>query len=497
MTLSSTVFDHTLRFLGLSRVKASFVVIGAMDGISFDEFHCHVRNYHWSGLLVEPMPEQFHRLLSNYNAIGCSPDNRYENSAIAEHDGTIQMLTIQQEAVDSGKVHECFGGMSAIYPPRNGLASEGDAETVRRYGELIEVPCLTLPTLLKRHGVETFDILCIDAEGWDFRILRQLDFSRFRPKLIRIEYINLSGTEKAEVTALLDQNRYHHCLDGINLDAVAAEFWESIGTQELPVLPPRNTSPVPQNLTLVTSLLPLILDQDCEPSSIYRRTHALLQSLNPAQPLILYVPPGPAELAARERTEFTFLIRRRPEEFAAQEHHGLILEALMKSERPLGELKQDAMARWLSLSAPFLLNDASFYNPFSTDHFLWIDIDALPIVANGFDEKLPQWALVVEQIVRDSRVWLPVGAAPDRETLEPATRLWLDASLESLLFSVTGRALGGAKSAINAFNGAYYSCLDRLLRAGELCSLSDVLTLLAHSHRELCNPQRAVRLGLE
>jgi FkbM family methyltransferase len=491
MKINSSLFDHTLRYLGISGVQASFVVIGAMDGVSFDEFHSHVRNYRWSGLLVEPIPEQFRRLISNYAAIGCSPDNRYENSAIAEHDGVIQMLTIRQEAVDSGKVHECFGGMSAIYPPRNGLASESDAETVRRYGELIEVPCVTLQTLLERYRVETFDILCIDAEGWDFKILRQLDFPRWRPKLIRIEYINLSDDEKSAVTGLLDRHQYYYGNDGINLDAVAVELWDGISNQHLPVRAKPSAKPAPQNLTLVSSLLPLILDDDSDSPSIYQRAHALLQSLNPAQRLILYVPPGPAELAARERnTEVTFLVRRRLEDLAAQEHYGLIHEALSKSGRLREDLKHDAMSHWLSLSAPFLLNDASLYNPFGTGHFLWVDLDVLPILAKGFDEKLPEWSRALEQIASDSRLWLPAGATPDRGAFEQATRLWLDTPQESLLFSVIDKVLGGSKPAINAFNGVYYACLDRLLRRGELCSTSEVLTLVAHSHRHLCNLQR-------
>jgi FkbM family methyltransferase len=493
MMMNSNLFDHTLHHLGSSDVQASFVVIGAMDGVSFDEFHSHVRNYQWSGLLVEPIPEQFRRLVSNYTAIGCSPGNRYENSAIAEHDGTIQMLTIHQEAVDSGKVHECYGGMSAIYPPRNGLASEGDAETVRRYGEIIEVPCITLQTLLERHRVEAFDVLCIDAEGWDFKILRQLDFSRWRPKLIRIEYINLSHDEKAAVAELLDQHQYCSCADGINLDAVAVEIWDRIGRLPLPIRAHPSTTPAPENLTLVTSLLPLMLDRDKDSPSTYRSALALLQALNPAQRLVLYVPHGPAELAARERSPaFTFLIRRRLQDFTAQGHHGLIHDALVESGHPRGDPRHEATRRWLSLSAPFLLNDASLYNPFGTEHFLWVDMDVLPVLAKGFDEKLPEWISALEQIATDSRLWLPTGAAPDREALEHAIRLWLDAPLESLAFSVTGKALGGAISAINAFNGVYYACLDRLLRGGELRSTSEVLTLVAHSHRHLCNLQSSL-----
>ncbi len=497
MSNSSNLFDHTLHYFGLSGIKINFVVIGAMDGISFDEFHGHVRNYRWSGLLVEPIPQQFGRLVANYTAIGCSPDNRYENSAIAEHDGTIQMLTINSDAVDSGKVHECFGGMSAIYPPRNGLASAGDAETVRRYGELITVPCITLQTLLERHRVEAFDIFCIDAEGWDFKILRQLDFTRWRPQLIRIEYINLADDEKSAVTELLDSHRYQYCLDGINLDAVDVDVWDRISNQNLPIRPRTSTRPVPENLTVVTSLLPLSACHDSYAPILYQRALECLRALNPGQRLIVYTPPGAAELATQERqADRTFVIRRKLEDFAAQEHHGLIHQALTQAAQPGGNIDDDAMRSWLALSTPFLLHDASIFDPFGTEYFLWVDIDALGALAKGLDEKLPAWNRVLEQIFSDARLWLPEGGAPDRDEFEPAVRLWLEASFESLLFSVIGKTLGGAKPAIKAINGVYYSCLDRLLRGGELCSTSEVLTLVAHSHRHLCNLQRARDLGL-
>jgi hypothetical protein len=149
------------------------------------------------------------------------------------------------------------------------------------------------------------------------------------------------------------------------------------------------------------------------------------------------------------------------------------------------------MQLWLSLSAIFLLNDARLFNPFQTDYLLWVDaavLSALP--ADGL-----QYA--VQQISRDARLWLPCGVAPEREGLAQATRLWLDSPLESILFSVRGDFIGGHRSAIHAFNGAYYSCLEHLLGSGETCSRSEYLTLLAHSHRPLCNLQHCRRLSLQ
>ena len=151
----------------------------------------------------------------------------------------------------------------------------------------------------------------------------------------------------------------------------------------------------------------------------------------------------------------------------------------------------DAMPLWLSLSSIFLLNDAALFNPFQTDYLLWVDAAALlALPAGGL-----QYA--VQQLTSDARLWLPCGAAPEREGLEHATRLWLDSPLEAILFSVRGDVVGGQRSAIHAFNAAYYSCLDRLFANGLTCSRSEYLTLLAHSHRPLCNLQNGRRLPLQ
>jgi FkbM family methyltransferase len=497
MKINTNPFNQSLHYLGLSEAKVNFVVIGAMDGISFDDFHSFVRSYRWSGLLVEPIPEQFRRLVSNYTTVGCSPDNRYENSAVAEHNGTTQMLTINQEAVDDGKVHACFGGMSAIYPPRNGLASDLDAETVRQFGQLIEVPCMTLQTLLAKHQILAFDIFCIDAEGWDLKILRQLDFSVWRPKLIRIEYINLSDEEKLEVVNLFDAHDYNYSIEGMNIDAVDIEFWDRVNKEQIPISRKSILKPYHHNLTVVSSLMHLVLEHNSDAHSTYQMAHSQLQSLNEGQRLIVFTPPGPAELAARERSSAsTLVIRRSLEDFSSQEHYALIYKAHVKLSGPVENLETDAMRSWLSLSAPFLLHDASIFNPFGTENFLWVDSSAVPAMAKGLNENLPAWNRVIEQIVHDTRIWQPAGAAPNRQALEHATQLWLESPLESLLFSVTGQALGGAIPAIHVFNGIYYACLDRLLQKGELCSLSEVLTLVAHSHRYLLNIQRGTGLGI-
>jgi FkbM family methyltransferase len=46
------------------------------------------------------------------------------------------------------------------------------------------VPCDTLRNILAVHDVMRVDLLHIDTEGYDYRVLRQFDFDRFRPRVV-------------------------------------------------------------------------------------------------------------------------------------------------------------------------------------------------------------------------------------------------------------------------------------------------------------------------
>lgn len=223
----SKYYDKTLHYIGRSGIKPSIVVIGAMDGHSFDDMTGYLTMYRWSGLFVEPIPYQFNALKRFHNSLNYMHQCKYENCAISEYNGDIEMLTIDIKAIEDGLIHPCFGGMSAVYPPRNGLSSQGDAATVAAYGKRIKVPCKTLQTVLTKHGANHIDIIRVDAEGWDWKILKQLDLSIYRPKLIRSEYINLQPEEKEEIVAFFSDNGYVHTY-GQDIDFVDKYFWKSI-----------------------------------------------------------------------------------------------------------------------------------------------------------------------------------------------------------------------------------------------------------------------------
>jgi len=56
------------------------------------------------------------------------------------------------------------------------------------------VQCETLSALLNKHNLSSPDLLVIDAEGYDFEILKTIDFAHTKPKYINYEHALLSNT---------------------------------------------------------------------------------------------------------------------------------------------------------------------------------------------------------------------------------------------------------------------------------------------------------------
>jgi len=184
-------FERALAELS-ERTEHFFVIqIGACDGLMADPIHAWIMKPNWHGILVEPQKVEFDRLNATYR------EQRHrlilENVAIAGHDGTCQLYRVRDEA----RTADWERGLASLLPQPD--TARFSAETV---------PCISFDTLLDRHGVSRLDLLQIDVEGYDFEILKLLDFRRLRPALIRYEHRHLKPREKASCRAYLARRGY-------------------------------------------------------------------------------------------------------------------------------------------------------------------------------------------------------------------------------------------------------------------------------------------------
>ncbi|MCR4274874.1 MAG: FkbM family methyltransferase [Candidatus Campbellbacteria bacterium] len=189
----------------LSEITPSFffIQIGAKGGGWPDPIRRYVLKYNWQGIFVEPIPYWFKKLKKTYtNALNVS----FENVAIAEENTKRVFYHVRE----SNWYLRLIGGSLSSFSKENILKHVRWWRPPGLRSNIIEstLNCLSFNTLLQKYGVQKIDLLVIDTEGYDFKILAQVPFNRIRPSMIYYEHKHLSAEEKTAGEILLKSNGY-------------------------------------------------------------------------------------------------------------------------------------------------------------------------------------------------------------------------------------------------------------------------------------------------
>ncbi len=183
----------------------TFVQIGSNDGVIHDPIHRIVRTYSWSGVLVEPLPDLFAKLVANYEGV---PNLAFENVAIGATDGTMTMYQVDARDGDPYWV-----GMIASFDRDVILSQRHMLRDVDDRIRETQVESVTLPSLVARHGLDSIDLLHVDAEGYDHAVLAQIDFgASWAPRFIIFEKEHFDSDTLVETRSMLRGAGYR-CVD--------------------------------------------------------------------------------------------------------------------------------------------------------------------------------------------------------------------------------------------------------------------------------------------
>ena len=209
----STFFNRTL--INYSEDASDFFVlqVGANDGYDNDPIHDFIKIYNWSGLLLEPQSYVFENFLKK--TYKNHENLTLLNGAVAQDSGRLSLFKI------SFSNSRWATGLTSFNPLgiERLIASGYIQERARRenislpkekkeYIEKIEIAAYSFEELILTHNIEKIDLLQIDAEGFDYELLKMFPFESLKPKFINFEYTHLKDSDFNACKAMLESYNY-------------------------------------------------------------------------------------------------------------------------------------------------------------------------------------------------------------------------------------------------------------------------------------------------
>ena len=184
-----------------------FICIGAHTGYWINDF---IKKHSKKKiLLVEPVKYNILELKKRFEFV----DNIYiENCAISDRNKKINFYYIKEESIAKLKKHWASGIGSFSrdhilnhYTKRFKVQDE-DIETK-------EVECLSFMNLVNKYSVKSIDLLLVDIEGEEFKVLSSIEYNQIFIKEIIFEKKHLGGSfQKSEkfdnLKEILNKNGY-------------------------------------------------------------------------------------------------------------------------------------------------------------------------------------------------------------------------------------------------------------------------------------------------
>lgn len=200
--------SNCLRQIPETPIPLKFVSVGTNDGFSNDPFVSWVLKSNCEAAFIEPVPDVFERLKANYlETVGNLSRLTFHQIAISDTSGITKFYAVSPQA------KEVLG--ETIPPWFNQLGSFDRSHISKHLDGVLEpfiysldIQTFSLNDFLIKNSFQNLDVLHIDAEGHDYKVLKTLDFSRFCPFIILIEHKHLLAEEKNELMNILNSADY-------------------------------------------------------------------------------------------------------------------------------------------------------------------------------------------------------------------------------------------------------------------------------------------------
>lgn len=196
--------------------KFRFIQVGANDGVSFDFLYDFVTKRNSSGVVIEPIKEYFDELVINYKDY---PDIVKINKAIHPTDKEILIYRVNESALD--KYPDWAKGI-ASFDPNHHIKLKIMSEDIIEENVVADD---LMNTIFKYYRNDKLDYFQVDTEGYDYEVLKMVDFRKLKPNVIKYEFVNLTIENQHNAHLLLKRYGYYYFNEfgdtiGVNLKKI-------------------------------------------------------------------------------------------------------------------------------------------------------------------------------------------------------------------------------------------------------------------------------------
>lgn len=194
-------FKRSLEKTFKKNKEFSFIQVGANDGVSFDDLFDFVKERKSHGVVIEPIKSYFEELTNNY--LIC-PNVVPVNKAVYH----------QKDILDIYKINP---DKSSNYPDWvKGIASFNKEHhkklNIKEEDIIIEkVKADHLMSIIEesfKSNYYSVDLFQVDTEGFDYDVIKMIDFKKLHPKIIKFEFVNIEPIKRQKLNKLLKDEGY-------------------------------------------------------------------------------------------------------------------------------------------------------------------------------------------------------------------------------------------------------------------------------------------------
>ncbi len=166
-----------------------FVDIGASDPIHQNNT-IFFENIGWHGIVIEPIKQDFENLKKTRSCI-C------ENVAVSNKDEIRKFIEVTGYA-------KGLSGLLESYDFRHLVRLVTELQHHGGTANIVDVSCVSLNSLLKKHNFFNVDYMSLDIEGKELDVLQDIDFDTIKIKCLSVE----NNYNKNDINEFLSSKGY-------------------------------------------------------------------------------------------------------------------------------------------------------------------------------------------------------------------------------------------------------------------------------------------------